>query len=215
MTKWKYGDSWEKFPIDAGEIWQSGQSKIAVLDIRNPLPAFMQDADMIYCDPPWSKGNANSFVTKAGQDTYVSDFKDFMDALFERIAWINPEVCYLEIGKQHVEDFKENLGKIFSIVQAWEITYYKKKPCYLIRGGTKATRSGFSGMDEENTPQATIEIENPNCVADLCTGRGLTLLAAHANGKQFVGTELNKRRLAVAIDKADKLGVHYEKNLLQ
>ena len=215
MTEWKYGNSWEKFPIEEGEIWQSGQSKIAVADVRNPLPAFMQDADMIYCDPPWSKGNANSFVTKAGQDTYVSDFKDFMYALFERIAWINPEVCYLEIGKQHVEDFNERLGKIFPAIQTWPITYYKKKPCYLIRGGPEAIKADFSGMDEENTPQATIEIENPNYVADLCTGRGLTLLAAARHGANFVGTELNKRRLAVAIDRAAKIGVHYGKNLLQ
>lgn len=214
MTEWKYGDSWEKFPIEEGEIWQSGDSKIAVADIRNPLPVFMQEADMVYCDPPWSKGNANSFITKAGQDGYVADFKDFMDVLFERIAWVSPNVCYLEIGKQHVADFEERFGNIFPVIQVWPITYYKKKPCFLIRGGQTATDTDYSGIDEELTPSLAIQAENPRCIADLCTGRGLTLLSAHANGKQFVGTELNKRRLAVAIEKAAKMGVSYEKNIL-
>lgn len=53
--------------------------------------------------------------------------------------------------------------------------------------------------------------EQPGSVADLCTGRGLTLLAAHKFGAKFYGTELNKRRLAVAIDRAAKAGVFYEK----
>jgi hypothetical protein len=145
----------------------------------------------------------------------VTDFNDFMDVLFERIALIDPVVCYLEIGKRHVADFEERLGKIFPSAQVWPITYYKKKPCYLIRGGKVPTDANFSGIDEELTPSLAIQAENPTCVADLCTGRGLTLLAAHANGKQFVGTELNKRRLAVAIEKANKMGVHYGKNILQ
>jgi len=35
--KWKYGDSWEKYPIEEGEIWQEpfSQSRIAVADLRN------------------------------------------------------------------------------------------------------------------------------------------------------------------------------------
>ena len=56
-----------------------------------------------------------------------------------------------------------------------------------------------------------IQAEKPSSVVDLCTGRGLTLLAAHKFGARFYGTELNKRRLAVAIDRASKAGVFYEK----
>ena len=37
-------------------------------------------------------------------------------------------------------------------------------------------------------------------------GRGLTATTAYALGKRFVGTELNPRRLAVAIDKVAQLG---------
>lgn len=212
-AKWRYGDSWEKFPIKECEIWTYQESHVAVADIRDSLPDFMQWADMIYCDPPWNKGNVNSFITKAGMDNYVDDFKTFMNILFERIAWINPEVCYLEVGKQHRCDFMRRIGKLYPNVQSWEITYYKKNQCYLVRGGFAPTDYDFMGLDEENTPEIAIGLEMPTCVADLCTGRGLTLLAAHRQKVRFAGTELNRRRLAVAIDRAAKLGVNYAPDL--
>jgi predicted RNA methylase len=47
------------------------------------------------------------------------------------------------------------------------------------------------------------------CVADLCMGRGLTGISAYKLGKKFVGTELNKRRLAVLIDKTSQMGARW------
>jgi hypothetical protein len=208
-AKWRYGDSWEKFPIKEGETWSYRESHIAVADLRYPLPDFMQQADMIYCDPPWNKGNVNSFITKAGMDSYVEDFHIFMDVLFDKIAWINPQVCYLEVGERHRCDFMSRMGNLYPNVKSWEITYYKKNLCYLIRGGISPTADDFSGLDEAHTPEITIGLENPKCVADPCTGQGLTLLAAHKHKVRFAGTELNRRRLAVAIDRAAKTGVKY------
>lgn len=212
MTKWKYGDSWEKYPIEEGEIWQEpfSQSRIAVADLRNDLP-FEIEAELIYMDSPWNKGNVNSFITKAGMNSYIDSFEYFMDCLFGKIKQINPEVCYLEIGKQHKQDFIGRLNQLFPIVQDWQITYYKKNPCYLLRAGENVLEQDFTGLDDEVTPYRAIMFEQPGSVADLCTGRGLTLLAAHKHGKKFYGTELNKRRLAVAIDRAAKAGVFYEK----
>lgn len=220
--KWQYGDSWEKFPIVEGETWAHSQSgsTIAVHDLRNPLPAFMR-ADIVYCDPPWNQGNVNSFITKAGMDSYVSGFGGFLDTLFNRITEIGPDVCYLETGKQHLTDVETLMGAQFYCTETWEIRYYKKHPCFLVRGaGTPSTAwrdfgIDFTGMDDTETPTAAIRVESPQTVADLCTGRGLTLLAAHAHGARFVGTELNRRRLAVAIDRAAKRGWNYAKDSVQ
>jgi len=214
-AKWRYGDSWEKFPIKEGETWTYQTSHVAVADIRNPLPDFMRRADMIYCDPPWNKGNVNSFITKAGMDSYVDDFRVFMDLLFEKIAWIAPETCYLEVGKQHRCDFMHRMGELYPNVKSWEITYYKKNPCYLVRGGMEPTDFDFTGLDEAETPEIAIDLEKPECVADLCTGQGLTLIAAHRHKVRFVGTELNRRRLAVAIDRAAKVGVNYAPDIFE
>jgi hypothetical protein len=169
----------------------------------------MLQVDMIYCDPPWNLGNVNSFYGKAGRE-YIDRFSDFYDHLFFSIKQIAPRVCYLEIGRQHRKLFACLLQDLFSVVQDWRITYYGKKECYLLRGGHAQREYDFTGLDERNTPRIAIEIENPDTVADMCTGQGLTAVAAYRLGKRFMGTELNKRRLAVAIDKVNKLGGKYE-----
>lgn len=212
MADWRYGDSWEKYPIEKGQWWSADRSVLGVGDFRDRLPAFLTcgDVDMIYCDPPWSKGNANSFVTKASLKRYVDDYAALLDSLFEAVSVIGPSVCYMEIGNQHAQDMVRRMGDLFKHVQAWTVTYYKKHPCWLVRGGRKEIKRDFSSMDEADTPAATIKIEKPKVVADLCTGRGLTLLAAIGCGAAFRGMELNARRLAVAIERAAKLGVEFK-----
>lgn len=213
MNRWRYGDSWEKYPIEEGEIWCHYESKslIAVHDLRNGILDYMRGAEMVYCDPPWSLGNANLFITKAGMSSYIKCFDEFMDALFEGIKAISPRTCYLEIGRQHKNDFIQRLSSLYPVVQEWPITYYRKHPCFLLRGGWREIDHDFTGLDDEDTPLAAIQAERPRSVADPCTGQGLTLLAAHECGVQFLGSELNRRRLAVAIARAARRGWHYVK----
>lgn len=211
MTKFKYGDSWEKYPIKEGEVWADAAtgSMVSVCDITSGLPSWMTRADMIYCDPPWNLGNVNSFYTKAGRTDYKDHFREFYGALFSQIRRIAPTVCYLEIGKQNLSVFQSELQTIFRVVQEWPITYYKKNPCFLLRGGPSLQSFDFAGMDEADTPFEAIKNESVGIVADLCTGQGLTAVAAYRNERGFVGTELNPRRLAVAIDRVNKLGGNY------
>ncbi|MFZ5986374.1 MAG: hypothetical protein ACOYWZ_04500 [Bacillota bacterium] len=214
---WKYGDSWEKYPINEGEIWKElvTSSILSVCDIRKELPNFILDnIDMVYCDPPWSRENVNAFITKAEMNTYIKDFREFYEIFFKRISQINPRVCYLEIGKKNKEIFEGELSKIFPYINFWKITYYKTHPCYLLRGSFDLKKPfDFTGKDEENIPMISIKIENPKNIADLCTGRGLTAIAAFKQKISFRGTELNKRRLAVTIDRVNSLGGYYRKLL--
>jgi predicted methyltransferase len=119
----------------------------------------------------------------------------------------------VEIGIQNLKIFQEKMAEIFPVVQTWQITYYKKSICYLIRGGQISASFDYSGLDDAQTPLLVIQNEECQCVGDLCTGRGLTALAAYQCGKRFVGTELNKRRLAVAIERVYKLGGKYENTI--
>ncbi|MDD3984108.1 MAG: hypothetical protein WC119_07380 [Synergistaceae bacterium] len=208
MTKsnrWTYGDSWEKYSIEAGQLWRAGESQVAAHDLFDGLPDYMLEADLIYTDSPWNTGNINSFYTKAGIDESRT-FEEFTKVLFHHIAAIAPVVCYLEIGKQNVELFKEAMADQYKAVQTWQVTYYRKKPSYLVRGSQTPTSFDFSGYDDMDTPILAMQHENFNCVADLCMGRGLTGISAYKLGKKFVGTELNKRRLAVLIDKTTQMG---------
>lgn len=58
----------------------------------------------------------------------------------------------------------------------------------------------FEGMDEEDVIAWICENVDFNCIGDLCMGRGLVGKHAFNNNKPFVGTELNKKRLAVLVD---------------
>ena len=210
-TKWRYGDSWEKYPIADGETWihaQSG-SAVTVHDIRDPLPDHMRGVDLLYADPPWNQGNVNTFVTKAGLTRRVTSFAEFLAALASTIDAIAPRVCYLEAGSQHVDDVASLLSERWRRVERWPIRYYRRHPCWLLRAGHDPAPRDYFGLDDEETPLAAIQAEAPSSVADCCTGRGLTLLAAHHCGLPFHGTELNRRRLAVAIERAAAIGWEY------
>lgn len=209
--KYRYGNSWEKYPIKEGEIWCDDLtgSIVSVFDITKGFPEYMHTADMIYCDPPWNLGNVNFFYTKAGRSDYKNHFSDFYGALFFHIKRLETLVCYLEIGKQYLDIFREQLNNIYPIVQEWQITYYHKNPCWLLRGSHDLQRFDFTGMDDADTPYFAIRYEPCKQVADFCTGQGLTAIAAYKHERIFLGTELNPRRLAVAIDRVNKLGGNY------
>ncbi|MHA1395273.1 MAG: hypothetical protein ACTSRZ_17350 [Promethearchaeota archaeon] len=211
--EWRYGNSWEKYPIEIGQLWHEikTNSYISIGDIRNDLPSFLRNADMIYCDPPWSKGNANSFITKANLNSYIENFDEFYMEFFKKIKEINCSICYLEIGKQNVKIFYDELSKIYSCINCWRITYYKKNPCFLLRGGHSQCYYNYSEMDEKYIPEMAIKIENPRGVIDMCVGQGLTAVAAFKRGIPFYGMDINKRRLAVLIEKIVKLGGEFEK----
>jgi hypothetical protein len=206
-----YGKSWEKYPIEENEIYAFGNSKVSIGDLTKDVHTYMLNADMIYSDPPWTIGNVNMFNSKAGRE-YINKFDEFTIPLFKAIALIKAKVCYIEVGKESLELYTNNLHRQYKYIQTWTITYYKTKECYLIRGSNEGfTDKSFEGLDDEKTPEIAIKNEHPKIVADFCTGRGLTGIAANNNGVDFVGIELNKRKLAVFIDKANKKGYKYEK----
>jgi len=207
--KFSYGNSWEKYPIEENEVWVSGNgSKIKVQSVFDPLPDFFKNVDMLYIDPPWNLSLLNSFYTKAQNPDYVTQFEDFSSVLFKQIKKTNCMVCYIEIGAQNKSIILNKMKTIFPAIDIWKVTYNKKHESYLIRGSVQKCVFDFSGMDDSATPQKAIEVENPYSVGDLCTGRGLTGISAYNQNKIFYGIELNKRRIAVMID---KLGGIYEK----
>jgi hypothetical protein len=210
--KWRYGDAWEHFPIEAGEVWGTDNgSRVAVHNIFNPLPTFMTESDMIFVDPPWNQGNLTSFYTKAYRDDY-QNWTDFEDVLFQRIRDVNPVTCYIEIGNQYVDAWYARLGGLFTHLQRWDVVYYHKHPTNIIRGSQDGpTSHDFAGMDEAEAIEMIGEVEDYKILGDLCMGQGLVGVAAYKSGRPFVGTELNKRRLANLIQKTAKLGAHWQR----
>lgn len=213
MSKWIYGDAYIRHPIGKGQVvaLEDG-SMVKPHDIFEPLPEFMKNADLVFVDPPWNLGNLNSFYTKAERDDYQKSFEVFYKRLFVCVAEINPKTCYVEVGKEYLAEFVLEMKKIFRQVTFYNSFYYhdKNKICYVVRGGSKRKKLPLDYMDEEDIIAWVCENENYNCIGDLCMGRGLVGVNAYKNGKQFVGTELNHKRLSVLIEGLAKSGVSYK-----
>jgi len=212
-TKWKYGDAWEQFPIEPGEVWgiPANRSKVAVHNIFDSLPAFMLTADLIFVDPPWNQGNINAFYTKAGRTDY-QEFGVFTEVLFKRLADISAQTVYIEIGNQNVDNFYDRLGRLYPCRQRWPVVYYRKYPTWIVRGSkTGPIDYDFTGIDEAKCIGIIAQIEEYRVMGDLCMGRGLVGLAAYKAGRPFVGTELNRRRLANLLQKLAKKGAEVGK----
>lgn len=211
-SDWNYGDAYLRHPIQHGEIavFADG-SKAAPHNIFDPLPSFMRSADLVFVDPPWNKGNLNTFYTKAGRTDYQDSFETFYQRLFECIADIHPTTCYIEIGKEYLADFIVEAKKLYKYVTFYNSTYYHKKDslCYVIHAGNKRKNNHLDCLDEEDIISWICKNEDFACIGDLCMGLGLVGISAYANNKRFVGTELNHKRLSVMIDRIVDLGGHY------
>lgn len=210
--KWDYGEAYKRHPIDTGIAVFSDGSKLKCHDIFDPLPEFMLQADLIFVDSPWNKGNLRSFYTKAETEPPETDYTVFYKRLFSCVKEISPKTAYCEIGKEYLADFIIEMRKVYKNVTFFNSTYYHdpKNICYIVRGSQKRKTIRIDGMDEEDIIQWICKNEDYNCIADLCMGRGLVAINAAKNEKMFVGTELNHKRLSVALEKLYVIGMEYQ-----
>lgn len=215
MTKWKYGNAWEEYSMEEGEVWKvDNDSYLSVHNIFNPLPDFMYQADLIFVDPPWNLGNVNSFYTKAERNDYLKNFDDFTRIVFKRIYDISPNTVYIEIGNQYVDEWYEKLSEQYLYLQKWNVVYYKKHPTNIIRGSKLGFIDfDFTGIDEAECINIIAKIESYTTIGDFCMGLGLVGKASYNNNKSFVGTELNKRRLANLLQYLAKKGAKIFKSV--
>ena len=209
MNKWNYGDAYLRYPL-VDDVYTFGNgSQVKVHNIFDPLPDFMKKADLIFVDPPWNISNLNTFYTKAEKTDKQDNFKNFYLRLFECIREISPSVCYVEIGKEYLADFIIELRKQDKYVTFYNSTYYhnKGKVCYIIRGSNKFKKPKLDGIDEEDIIKWVCENEEYDCIGDLCMGRGLVGYNSYINNKNFVGTELNHKRLSVLVERIESLKI--------
>ena len=211
MHNWDYDNAYQRHPIQEGvAIFEDG-SALKTHDIFDSLPRFMRSADALFIDPPWTMGNMTSFYTKAGMERPEQEYSTFLRRLFSCIWEIEPFVCYVEMGKDNLADCISMMREIFPHVTFYNSTYYHRSTnlCYVVRGSQRAKKPRLDGLDEEDIIKWVCENEEYSCIGDLCMGRGLVAVNAAKAGRRFVGTELNHKRLAVALEKVYKLGKEY------
>lgn len=201
---WEYGGFYKNYDM-SGIIDLPNQSVVCVCDWLQRLPEFMTSADTLFIDPPWNIGNANSFYFKAGKNHLDIDFVAFTETLFKRIDEIEPCTLFIEMGKEYLDRYISKCRDRFRYVAFYNSTYYhsQKNKCYIIHATdtNKLKRyKTLEDMDEEDIIKWICAHHPYTCIGDLCMGRGLVGKHAYLNGKRFVGTELNPKRLAVLVD---------------
>ncbi len=204
MANWDYGGLHRKHDM-SGVISMPNQSKVMVCDWTKDMPDFMKEADTLFIDPPWNIGNVNTFYTKADQEHRDFDFMQFTTHLFVRIDEIKPDFLFIEMGKEYLGEYISECKARYKYVTFYNSTYYKNKnnKCYVIHATNKFKLKKYKALedlDEELIIKWICKNHSYNCIGDLCMGRGLVGKYSAMNDKKFVGTELNKKRLAVLVD---------------
>lgn len=201
MNKWDYKGIYKKYNMD-GIINLPNRSKIKVCDLILEMPNFMKEAEIIFCDPPCNQGNLTTFYTKADQQN-LNSFNDFYNSLFKRIDEIKPIILFLEVFKSNINLFLKECEKRYTYISIYNSMYYnnKKNKCWIIQASNeKNYYPELENIDEEKIIEWICKNINFNCIGDLCMGKGLVGKYAFLYNKKFVGTELNKKRLAILVD---------------
>lgn len=205
MSDWNYNDFYKKYNMDG--VIEIGTGIVKVHDIFDPLPSFMTKADVIFCDPPCSLSNINSFYTKADINEKKNEYNSFVKRFFEHISIIKPKIVFLEVFKSNKETFIIETKKIFKNIKIYNSTYYHKKECkcyIIVASNDDVIDYPFENLDEQEIIKYICQKTEYNCIGDLCMGKGLVGFYANEAKKKFVGTELNKKRLAVLIERINK-----------
>lgn len=204
--KWEYGGSYLNYPIKPAVPYIIDKNIIMASDLIDELPDFMKKADILFIDPPWNLRNLNTFYMKARLMPKVECYEEFYEILFKRISEIKAKLCFLEIGKGYLADFIIEMKKLYKYVTFYNSTYYNnsKNLCYIVQGSEKRLNLKLDGMDEEKIIEFICKNLQYECIGDLCMGRGLVGFNSYLNNKNFVGIELNHKRLSVLLENISK-----------
>ena len=207
MSNWEYGGIYKDLDME-GVITLPNDSKVKVCDLTKELPGFMLEADTLFIDPPCSTGNLRSFHTKADQ-LLPYTFSEFEESLFGRIMEIKPKYLFLEVFKSNKDAFLKHCKDIYQSVEIYNSFYYnsRSKPCWILHCTNETENRRYEALEDIDEAKAIAWLcknHEYNCIGDLCMGRGLVGQNAYMNGKKFVGTELNKKRLAILVDFINK-----------
>lgn len=173
-------------------------------DLFDPIPKEYLGADYIVVDPPYNKALLKGFYTKADMEL-DKDFEAFLDKAFDVVKQTGVEACYMEFGKQGLEGVKERMERLFPYVRVIQSKYYNKYPCYFVIGETNPIELDAEVKDELKVIDEIISKKDGK-VLDFCNGRGAVSSTAFKHDRNFVCTELNINRLAVAVEKVQKAG---------
>jgi len=210
MTGYKYGNAWESFPCEPGQVWSAGPHRFMVANLLEDSLAPVlqgQTVDCLYSDPPWNLGNETRFRSHVGLERNVH-FNEFLDGFIAVCKYTCPTGhLFIEMGKQHVELLENKLrtagGKVLQRVDAFYNGYGETRPTHLVCatfGQARLKELIPNGIKGEPLTDLALSLTDAKVVFDPCIGLGMTARYCHFQDKACVGSELNPRRLANVLE---------------
>lgn len=205
----RYDGSIDKYPITEGEVYcLDNGSKITIADITLELPEFSEKADCVFIDPAGNKGVLKAYYTKAEKECPVQSFDEFVTHIKKCIEQIKPDRLFVECFARNKTQIIKMVESLFPCVKIYNNTYYHspKNACWIVQGTKQPEDWKLEGMDELEAVFKICEDVPFKAITDFFLGQGLVAEAAFNAGKVFYGSDMNRNRLAVAINCIAKRG---------
>lgn len=204
-----YDGSIEQYPITKGEVYSlPNGSKITIADITEGIPQYAKQADCVFIDPAGNKGVLKSYYTKAELECPVQNFDEFVTHIKRCIEEITPDRLFVECFPRNKNQIVPMVEALFPCVKVYNSMYYHnpKNTCWIVQGTKQQEDWGLEGIDEWDAVFKLCKDVPFTSITDFFMGRGLVAEAAYDAGKVFYGSDMNRNRLAVAINRVAKRG---------
>jgi len=207
-----YGDAWEKFPIQPGELYEAGELKhryICAPFSPKALELLMveEKADLIYTDPPWDTRIANDFRKWVGMDKLPKNgFDNLLEGVAASCKKYSSKWVAIEMGIRGMEVLNEKLKKYGAKQLNMFFPKYGTDTEYCLWFGT--FQEGVQAPEWDDDPNGKhsergLYIPNflarnckPNSVLDMFVGGASFWPPFVDAGARCFGLEFNKRKIA-------------------
>lgn len=215
------------FEIELGDVFKLGDHILACGDLERGdglrlLEGYVPAPRLTYCDPPWN-ARIHTVFRRWAKEAGARHRDPDLRRLFSRLQVIcrRSELFVLEIGRERRDELLRMTANKDCRVGAVEITYSQGEAAAIVGVDRESTagqrfdglRSAVVHGDSRYLPGEVIRqfTVAQDWVCDPCLGLGLTLRAAHAEGRRCVGMELNPDRLrraaaSIRIGMPEKIG---------
>lgn len=205
---WTYGEGGAAFDVSVGDVWKQGEHVFACSDLMDSdvfeKLLISYPPDLVYCDPPWGQGLANSFRTKAGLGRATYDWKDIyrtvaaMGHRYGAPVWVEGS----EITREFGAVVPSLIGNAEGSTERgyWTLSYMGGNPAGLFYAAAEKPpvltkiSAGFKGVSE-----VLSHYPDTHRVMDACSGLGGIAIEAAKLGMPTVNNELSPWRMSVAM----------------
>ena len=160
---------------------------------------------IVYTDPPWSPENLKWWMNRVRMGEFA-EYSRFIEQLIATIVSARPREVFVEqsVNPEHSSLFRAVAERKIGLplIESFICLYGSpKRPNVLLHYGRQKLLHDVSGLAGERMTRAVFSglgSLDSVWIIDPCMGKGMTSRMAHHFGANFVGLELDDRRLEIA-----------------